>query len=338
VSQVQRTRFAIAAAKVLGIIGLSALLAAPVAGFAQTAGRTLQIAILDDASEKTRTHYWRVFRNRLRELGYAEGKNLVIESRYAHGAGERLPALATEIVALKPDIIVVVSTPATRAAVRATSTIPIVFTGLGDPVATGLVAGLARPGGNATGLSIITGELGAKWVELLREIAPGAKRVAYLSDMSNKGSVVVFNQLQEHARSLGVTVEMFGGQNPDELERSLDAIARQRFAGLIVGAPGTLVDNREQIVQFAARQKMPTVYARREYVDAGGLLSYGADLGVMYQRTAEYVHRIAQGAKPADMPVERPSTVRMVLNLRTSRTLGIALPSSIRHRADELID
>jgi putative ABC transport system substrate-binding protein len=219
---------------------------------------------LDDASEKARVDSWRLFRSRLRELGYAEGKNLVIEARYARGAGERLPALAADLVALKPDIIVVVSTPATRAAVQATSSIPIVFTGLGDPVGAGLVASLGRPGGNATGLSIMTTELGAKWIELLREIAPKAKRVAYLSDMSNKQSVLVFDRLQEYARSLDVAIEMFDAAQPKKIERSFEDIVRERFTGLIVGSPATLLDHREQIVQFAARQKLPTVYARRE--------------------------------------------------------------------------
>jgi putative ABC transport system substrate-binding protein len=338
VSQAQRTRFAIAAATVLGIIVLSTLLIGPLAALAQPAGRVLRIAILDDATETARAHVWQVFRNRLRELGYAEGKNLVIEARYARGANERLPVLAAELVALKPDVVVVVTTQGTRAAIQATSSIPIVFTGVGDPVAAGLVASFARPGGNATGLSIITTELGAKWIELLREIAPGAKRVAYLTDVSSEGAVLGFKRLQEQARKLDVTVEMFGAQQSRELERSFEAIVRERFAGLIVGPSATVFDHRKQIVQFAERQKLPTVYARREYVEAGGLLSYGVETGVLYQRTAEYVHRIAQGAKPSEMPIERPSTIRMVLNLKTSRALGIPIPPSIRHRADELID
>jgi putative tryptophan/tyrosine transport system substrate-binding protein len=325
------------AAKALAIIGLSALLAAPPAGLSQTAGRTLRIAHLDEASETLRLRYWQVFRNRLRELGYTEGKNLVIEARYAQGAIDRLPAMAADLVALRPDIIVVTSTPGTRAAIQATSTIPIVFFGIADPVASGLVASLARPGGNATGLSVITPELGAKWLELLRDIAPHAKRVAYFGDTANPGSVLVFNRLRDHSRRLDVAVEMFDGK-PNEIERSFDAIARERFDGLIVGATGTILDSRDRIVQFAARQKLPGVYAHREYAEAGGLLSYGTDSAVMHQRTAEFVHRITQGAKPSEMPVERPTIIRMVLNLKTSRAQGITIPPSMRHRADELID
>jgi putative tryptophan/tyrosine transport system substrate-binding protein len=326
------------AGKALAIIWLSALLAAPPAGVAQTSGRTLRLAILDDATESARASCWQVFRARLRELGYVEGKNLVIETRYARRANERLPALAAELVALKPDVIVTAPTPPAQAAIQATSTIPIVFTGVADPVAAGLVKSLARPGGNATGISINATELGVKLVEVLRDIAPDAKRVAYLTDTGSAGGMLVFQRMQDQASKLGVALQVFGGQQPKELERSLEAIAREPFAGLIVSPTARLFDHREQIVQFAARQKLPAVYARREYTDGGGLLSYGVDIHAMCRRTADYVHRIAQGAKPADLPIERPDTFRMVLNLKTSRALGIAIPPSIRHRADELID
>jgi len=279
-----------------------------------------------------------VFRTRLRELGYTEGKNLVIETRYARGVTEQLPVLAAELVALKPDILVTVSTPATRAAIKATSSIPIVFAGVADPVGAGLIASLARPGGNATGYSMISTELGAKWIELLREIAPGAKRVAYLTNTGSGGAVLAFKRLQEEARKLGVTVQMLAGQDPARLKQSLDAIVRERYAGLIVASSGSLLDHRDQIVRFAAQHKLPAVYARREYVAAGGLLSYGADTTALIQRAADYVDRIARGAKPSEMPVERPSAVRLVLNAKTSRALGMPIPSSIRSRADEVID
>ncbi len=326
------------AIKALAIIGLSALLAAPSAGLSQTTGRVLRVALLDDASEKARADSWHVFRARLRELGYSEGKNLIIETRYAGGSVERLPALAAELVALKPEVIVVPATPATRAVMKATSSIPIVFIGIGDPVALGVVASLARPGGNATGTSIISTELGAKWVEILREIAPTAKRVAYIADTSSEGSLLAFKRVEEHARTLNVTVQLFGGRQRQQLERSLEAVAQGRFAGLIVHSSAVLLAHREQIVQFAAQQKLPAVYGRRDYADAGGLLSYSVDIGIMYRRSADYVDRIAKGAKPAELPVERPDTVRMVLNLKTARAQGINIPPSIRHRADELID
>lgn len=326
-----------AAVKAVAIIGLSVVLAAPLA-HSQPAGRVLRVAILDDASETARTQRWQAFRARLRELGYVEGRNLVIEARYARRANEKLPALAAELVALKPDVIVTSATPPAQAAIKATSSIPIVFIGVADPIATGLVSSFGRPGGNATGVSIITTELGTKWIELLRELAPTAKRIAYLTDTGSEGGVLVFKRMQEQAHKLDVSVEMFGGQQPKELERSLETIARERFAGLIVGPTARLTDHRPQIVQFAARQKLPTVYGAREYAEAGGLLAYGPDLSGAYQRAADYVHRIAQGAKPAQLPVERSSSIRMVLNLKTARALGIAVPDSIRHRADDLID
>jgi putative ABC transport system substrate-binding protein len=326
------------AARAVAIIGLGALLAAPLAAGAQMGGRTLRVAILDDASETARADRWKVFRARLRELGYIEGKNLVIEVRYAQRANERLPALAAELVALKPDVIVTAATPPAQAAMRATSSIPIVFNGVADPVGVGLVTSLARPGRNATGISIITAELGPKWVELLRELAPGAKRVAHLTDTGSEGAMLISKRLQEHAQKLGVAIEIFGGQHPMELERSLDAIGRGRFGGLIVGATARLSDHRQQIVRFAAQHKLPTIYGQREYVDAGGLVSYSVDLSATYQRAADYVHRIAQGAKPSELPIERPTNIRMVLNLKTARTLGITIPPSVRHRADELID
>jgi putative ABC transport system substrate-binding protein len=322
-------------AKLLRAILASAFLAAPISTLAQPA--TLRLAILDDASEKARLPTWRVFRDRLRELGYIEGKNLAIEWRYGRGSVERLPVLAKELTALQPHMIITTSTPGTRAVLKATSTIPILFTGVGNPVESGLVKSLARPGGNATGLSIIGMELGAKSVDLLREIVPGAKRFAFVTDADNSSSLLVYEQLRDHARTLGVTVELFDGK-PAGLERSLQAIARGRFEGFMVGQPAVILDGRERLVQFAARQNLPAVYGRREYVDAGGLVSYGIELALMYRRTADFVDRIAKGAKPSEMPVERPNSVHMVLNLKTSRAMRISIPPAIRHRADELID
>lgn len=319
-------------------VAASAFVFAPFAARSQPAGRTLRLAILDYAPESARHQNWQIFRARLRELGYVEGKNLLIEARYARGANEKLPALAAELLAAKPDVIVTAATPAAQAVIKATSSIPIVFTSVADPIAAGLVKSFGRPGGNATGVALITTEIGPKWLELLRELAPSAKRVAYLTDTGSEAAVLVFKRMQAHAGELGVAIEMFPGQQPKDLERSLETIVRERFAGLVVGASARLSDHRTQIVQFAARQKLPAVYAVRAYADAGGLVAYGPDVRYLYRRTADYVHRIAQGAKPAETPVERPDTVRMVLNLKTARALGIAVPPAIRHRADELID
>lgn len=304
---------------------------------AQPAKRVYRIATLDDAVESARHDSWQLFRKRLRELGLVEGRDIIYESRYAGGSPERLPALAADLVALRPDIIVCAGTPTTSAAMKATSSIPIVFAGVGDPVGSGLVASLARPGGNATGLSLMSIEIAGKQLELLRELSPAATRLSYLVDVSNKASVATFRQLEEHARAMSVTIRMLDGRQRSELERSFETIKRERVQGLIVGPAGLLLEHRDQIVQFAARHKLPVVYGRHEYVDAGGVLSYSAGQQLAYPRAADYVHRILQGAKPADLPVERSSTFRMVLNLKSARALGIKVPGSVRLRADEVI-
>ena len=318
------------------ILGLGAL-AAPFAALAQP-GRVLRIAILDAATESAQRHHWRAFTRRLAELGYVEGKNLKVEQRFARGATDRLPALAAELVALKPDVIVALGTNVARAVKQATASIPIVFLGTADPVRDGLAASLARPGGNATGISNISLELGLKWIELLREISPGSKRFAFIGDATNIGARRNFDTLQAQARALGVTVELFDGGRRDALERSLEAIVHGRYEGAYTGNSPTILDHRDRILQFAARQKLPVVYPRREYVDAGGLVYYGVDLGAVYPRAAEYVHRIAQGARPSEMPIEEPSTVRMVVNLKAARAQGIKIPQRLLVRADEVIE
>lgn len=305
---------------------------------AQPAARPLRVGILEVGSERAQQHHWRAFFRRLSELGYARGKNLRVEERYAGGATERLEALAAELAALKPDVILTQGSPATQAVLRASKTIPVVFVGVADPVRDGLAASLARPGGNATGLSIITPEIGMKWIELLREISPGATRLAFLADVNNPAGVRTFHQVREQARRIGVAIEMFDGRKRDALERSLEAIARDKYEGLYLGNTAVLLDHREQIVQFAARQTFPTVYPRREYLDAGGLVYYGADLSTVYPRAAEYVQRIAQGAKPAELPIERPATVRLGVNLKAARAQGISIPQRLLVRADEVIE
>jgi len=320
------------------LVALSvAALAAPSVLFAQSK-RVYRIAILDDSVESARADSWKIFRDRLRKLVVADGNDLAYETRYARGAVERLPALAAELVALKPDVIVCPSTPPTIAAMKATRSIPIVFTAAGDPVGTGLVASLARPGGNVTGTTNVTTEIGIKQLELMREIAPGAVRLAYLTDGANKASLAAFRRLEERARSLKVEVLLLDCRERTALEKSLATARQARTQGLIVGSTGVLLEHRDAIVGFAAEEKLPAVYARREYVDAGGLLSYGASLELAVVRAASYVHRILKGASPASLPVEQIAEFRMVINWKTARTLGIRVPDSIRARADEAIE
>ena len=315
-----------------------ATLVAPRTLLAQTPKRVYRIAILDDSVESARAERYKLFRNRLRELGLVDGKDVTYEIRYARGDTERLPALAAELVALKPDIIVASSTPPTIALMKATSSIPIVFTTAGDPVGDGLVASLARPGGNVTGISINSPEAAGKQLELLRAVAPAAIRLAFLADPSNKASVATFHRIEGHARVMDVTVRMLDGRKRVELERSFETIKQERVQGLIVSAAGPLMEHRDQIVQFAAKEKIPVVYAQREYVAAGGLLSYSVDIQFGYLRGAEYVQRILLGAKPASLPIEQSSNLQMALNLKTARALGVKIPASVRMRANEVIE
>jgi len=327
-SQVRRRQFLIAA---------GAVLVAPLRVSAQPAPRVMRVAVLEDTSENTRLREWQLFRKRLQELGYAEGKNLVVVTRYARGDGQSLPALAAELVAQKPDVIVAPSTPSARAAQQATSSIPIIFNGVADPVGAGLVASLARPGGNATGLSIMATEIGSKWIELLREIAPGAHRFGFVNDASNPGSLLAFRNLQEQARTVNASVRFLDGRNRQELESALETTAREPLDGLIVGTTAVLFPHRDRIIQFAAQQRLPVVYARREYVEAGGLLSYSVDLDFMFLRGAEYVHRILQGARPSDLPVEKPSRFEFVINLKTANQIGLTIPQWTLMKATKVI-
>jgi len=320
------------------LLGGAALVAAPRLASAQSADRALRLAILSEATEATRRQGWKTLFGRLAELGYVEGRNLAVESRHANGDPSKLPGLAAELVAWRPDVIVAVTTPAALAAKNATTTIPVVFVGPADPVGSGLVPNLGRPGGNVTGFSPMQAEIGGKWIELLRELAPGLKRAAYLTDTGNGGEMLVFEQIRLRASSLGVDVQVFDGIAPGALDRSFDAIAGGRFDGLMVALTQALLPHRDRIVAFASRKRLPAVYARREYPDAGGLISYGADTIPLFARAAEYVQRIAQGAKPADLPVERPTYVRMVVNQRAARAQGIRIPQSVLVGADEVID
>ena len=315
-----------------------AALAAPLVLLAQPAKRVYRVATLDDTVESAREHLWRIFRDRLRKLVLAEGNDVAYETRTARGDTERLPALAAELVALKPDIVVCAGSSAASAAMKATSSIPIVFVGSGDPIAAGLVASLARPGGNVTGTANVLSEIIGKQLELLRAVAPAATRIVYLSDASNKAVSATYRELEANARTLKLTIRLLDGRKRTELERSFETIKRERMQALMVGASGTLLEHRDQIVQFAAREKLPVVYARREYVDSGGLFSYSADYQWLYQRGADFAHRILSGARPADLPVERSSNLRMVLNLKTAHTLGIKIPESVRLRVDEVLE
>jgi len=320
------------------VLGGAAICAAPRLAAGQSADRALRLAILSEATEAARAPNWKRFFGRLAELGYVEGRNLVVEARHAEGVPARLPALAAELVAWRPDVVVAVATPSAVAAKNATATIPVVFVGPADPVGSGLVTNLGRPGGNVTGFSPMQAEIGGKWIELLRELVPGLKRAAYLTDTGNGGEMLVFEQIRIRASSLGADVHAYDGVANGALDRSFAAIGGGRVDGLMVALTQALLPHRERIIAFASQKRIPAIYARREYPDAGGLLSYGADTAPLFARAAEYVQRIAQGAKPAELPVERPTFVKMVVNQRAARAQGIRIPPSVLVGADEVIE
>jgi putative tryptophan/tyrosine transport system substrate-binding protein len=294
------------------------------------------LAAGDAASESSRAE---AIRLALRALGYLEGQNIATEYRYAEGKRDRFPELAAELVRLKVDIIVVAgSDPVVRAAKNATKTIPIVMTGGGsDPVAAGLIESLAHPGGNVTGLTLLTTELGGKRLELLKETVPKLVRVAVLYDLTNAANVLEVKEvLSVAARALKLTIQPWEVRVADDFERVFAAL-KQRPDGLYVIPSALMSANQKRIVGFALKSRLPSMYTRGEAVDAGGLMSYGADLVDRYQRVAYYVDRILKGAKPADLPVEQPTKLEFVINLKTAKQIDLTIPQAVLYRADKVI-
>jgi len=331
--RVMQRRGVVLALVALGVAGASLRLAAQ----SKLPG-PVRIAILDDASEATRQQLWAAFRKRLGELGYVEGRDVSIEAHFAGGNPDRLALLAAELVAGKPDVLVVVTTTAAVAAKKATSTIPIVALGPADPVKSGLVMSLARPGGNLTGLSPNQAEIVGKWLELLRALRRDAKALVYLTDTGNPGEMLVYRDLETRARALGIESRVMDGVSAANVEKAFASMQRKRTDALVVATTAALLPQRRQIVDGAARLRMPAIYARQEYAEAGGLISYGADSHVLFARAADYVSRILRGTPPAELPFEMASTFKLVLNLRTSRELGLVIPRDVRIRADEVIE
>ena len=275
------------------------------------------------------------FRQGLHELGYVEGRNISIEYRWAEGRPERLPALAAELVRLKVDVIVAAG-PAVEAASQATTTIPIVMPVVGDPVRRGLVASLARPGGNITGLTNLSAELPGKWMELLKEILPGVSRVAVLSDSHYTADQLSVSEAA--ARSLGVRLQVLNVSRPEELETAFAQAKKNRAEALVVLSSALFYVHRADLVAFAAKQRLPTIYHQKDFVvGSGGLMSYGPDFHDLFRRAAGYVDKILKGAKPGDLPIEQPTKFELVVNLRTAKALGLTIPESMLLRADEVI-
>jgi putative ABC transport system substrate-binding protein len=275
-------------------------------------------------------------RTGLRELGYVEGQTITIEARWADGRTDRLFQLAAELVRLPVDVLCAAGGPASRAAKRATSTIPIVFASVAFPDQAGLVASYARPGGNITGVAFIGPEYG-KRLELLKEAQPRLSRVALIYNPENPGSVLALQETQRWATALGVRLEPHKFRGPDDLEGVFGAIVGKRPDALMTTADALIVSSRARIADFAAKQRLLAMYPTKDFVDAGGLMFYGASIPEMYRQAAVYVGRILKGAKPGDLPVEQPMKFDMVINLRTAKALGLTIPQSLLLRADEVI-
>jgi len=317
------------------------LLAAPLAAEAQQADKMARIGYLAFNLAAGDPRIREAFLQGLRDLGYVEGRNLLIEYRDAAGKTDRFPALAAELVALKVDVIVAGGgTLAALAAKQATTTLPIVFAGVGNPVAEGLVTSLARPGGNVTGLSLVQQELVGKSLELLKQAVPEVSRVALLlkpDAMPDRAKKDRLNAADVAARALGVRLQVVEARGPEDFDRAFSDMTRARAGALAVLATPVFDSERRRLVDLAAKNRLPTVYSYRPYVEAGGLMSYGPDLADSFRRAATYVDKILKGAKPADLPIEQPTKFELVINLKTAKTLGLTIPQSLLLRADEII-
>ena len=310
-------------------------IAAPLAVDAQRPEKLFRIGMLERTSTAINAANLEGFRQGLRELGYVEGKSFVIEYRSADGRDERFPSLAAELVRLKVDLILTRGTSAALAAKNATGTIPVVITGVGDPVGQGVVASLARPGANVTGLSTLVTEIYAKRVGLLKELVPGAVRLAALINMSNPASPPQWKEVERATRSLGLQAQLLDVRKPEDLGPAFDGAIRQRADALVVGLETLTQANQRVIVDLAAKHRLPAIYASMEF--AGGLVVYGVNYPDQYRHAASFADRIFKGAKPADLPVEQPTKFELVINTRTAKALGLTIPPSLLLRADQVI-
>jgi putative ABC transport system substrate-binding protein len=316
------------------------LLAAPLAAEAQQAAKVARIGYLA-ASLAATPHLPEAFRQGLRDLGYVEGRNVVIEYRDAEGKFERLPALAAELVAIKVDVVLAPPTVAALAAKQATRTLPIVFAAVADPVGSGLVTSLARPGGNITGLSNLAPELVGKCLEQLTQAVPGVSRVAVLwqpGAVPERTEKDMLKGAEVAARALGVRPQFVEARGPADFDRAFSDMTKARAGALTVLGSTMFGNERRRLVDLAAKNRLPAVYPWREFVDAGGLMAYGPNVADLYRRAATYVDKILKGAKPGDLPVEQPTKFELVINLKTAKALGLTIPQSLLLRADEAIE
>jgi len=316
------------------LIVILALLAASRLAEAESA----RVGMLMPVSAAAATPNVEAFRQALRERGYVEGRNLVIEYRYAEGAVAPLSDFAAELVRLRVDVIVTWGTPAAKAARQVTSTIPIVIAAASDPIETGLITSLARPGQNITGVSIGIADLKGKCLDLLRELVPGVRRIAMFLNPDNPGTAVGLQEARVAARTFGMQLHVVEVRDLRELDAAFATIRRDRVGAIYVQQDLMFYQNRQKFVDFAAKSRLPAMYERREYVEAGGLIAYGVNFQDNFRRAAVYVDKILRGAKPGDLAVEHPSTFDLVINLKTARSLGLTIPQAVLMSATEVIE
>jgi putative ABC transport system substrate-binding protein len=319
-------------------VALASFLALPLAAEAQPPGKVSRVGFLSTVANPQTAYFFSAFTDGLREHGYVQGQNLLIERRYSEGKTERFPDLVAELVRLNVDVIVAPGTGPAVAAKRATSTIPIVTVLVGDPVGAGLAATLARPGANVTGMSSQAAELEGKWLQLLKEVSPKLSSVAVLWDSTNSAHATGFKRLETLGRSLSVQLHAFDVRARDDLDRALAALHARRPDALIPFDGQVTFAFRRLITDFAARNRLPAIYLWKTYVDDGGLMSYGPDLADLHRRAATYVARILKGARPGDLPIEQPTKFELAISVKTARALGLTVPQSVLLRADHIVD
>jgi putative tryptophan/tyrosine transport system substrate-binding protein len=317
----------------LAVVLTLGLLATPLSPEAQPVGKIYRMGILANVSGA-----WGPLIEGLRDLGYVEGQNLTIEFRSSEGQYERLPDLAADLVRLRVDVIVAPANENVVVAKQVTRTIPIVMAGAADPVGSGLVASLAQPGGNVTGLSLLAPGLPGKQLQLLKEIVPKVSRVAVLWNPTNRAGHSLLGELKVAAQSLGIQLQLLGARGPEELQGAFAAMARERAGALLVVSDGMFFVHRARVAGSAAKSRLPAMYGRREFVDVGGLMSYAPSHGDNLRRAASYVDKIFKGAKPTDLPVEQPTKFELVINLKTAKALGLTIPPSVLLRADQVVE
>jgi ABC-type uncharacterized transport system substrate-binding protein len=321
------------------LTSLAGAFAAPLAADAQQAAKIPRIGVLFASTPAVTSHLLDGLRQGLREHGYVEGQHIILERRYGQVGAERMSDLAAELVRIKVDIIVAATDPATAALKQQTQTIPIVMANSNDPVGTGFVASLARPGGNVTGLSALSPELSGKRLGLVREVVPGLLRAAIIWNPDVRGAVFDYKETEAAARLLRLQLQSVEVSRAEDLDRAFSAVTNQRAQALIVQTPNpVLFANRSQIVAFALRNRLPSMFGQKEFADAGGLMTYGPSTADLFRRAATYVDKILKGAKPGDLPIEQPTKFEFVINLKTAKALGLTIPPSLLARADQVIE